>query len=139
MNNEEILAKCNRCGEEFITSRKRPTERICPKCGENNNLTLCQPSGQGIVPIKGSLDRKHIASWDGKSITILALIMAAILSPAAYGIFELLPLSPELRIVIWVVGVLVLGYIGFLQRYHVLMFIHWLDRKFTARKTYHDK
>jgi len=133
MGNDEvrISRKCEQCGAELKDSDKK-----CPKCGSDSMYAV---QAGGTLPMQGSLNRVHVASWDGKSISILALIAAAIFPPAGYGIFELLPLSPWLKIAIWVLVVAGLGFIGFWQRYRVLMLTRWLGREFKARKRWHDK
>ena len=99
-------------------------------------------TGGGKVGIKGTLTMKHIANWDTKSYTILAILIALLLSFVSlisFGIYELIPLSPWLKVTLAVIAFWALVIIAWRQRYSILMFTRWLDNKFTATKTYHDK
>lgn len=133
MGNEEvrISRKCEQCGAELKESDKK-----CPKCGSNSMYAV---QAGGILPMQGSLDREHEAHWSSKSWTILFGGILAIILFLLYLAYELLPLSSGLKITIVIIVLLVLISITYWKRYRVLMFIRWLDRKFTARKTYGDK
>ena len=99
-------------------------------------------TGGGKVGIKGTLTKKHIANWDAKSYTILAILIAlffGFVGVISFGIYELIPLSPWLKVTLAVIVFCALVIVGCWQRYRMLMFTRWLDNKFTATKTYHDK
>lgn len=131
MNGDEVWAKCQRCGAEL-----KESDKLCPKCGSSKKKFARTLSG--TVRPTGSLTREHVACWSGKSIGILALILAVLLFTVE-GACELLQLSPVLKVVVRSLVVLALLFIIFWQRYRVFMFTRWLDRKFIARKTYGDK
>jgi len=100
------------------------------------------PVGGGTVGLKSTLNTEHEARWSAKSYAILGILLALLLglvSLISYGIYELLPLSTGLKIALSVIIFCALVIIGWRQRYRVLMFIRWLDRKSVAKKTYHGK
>ncbi|OGN97216.1 MAG: hypothetical protein A2Z77_06520 [Chloroflexi bacterium RBG_13_51_36] len=125
-----ISRKCEQCGVELKESDKK-----CPNCGSNSMYAV---QAGGTLPTQGSLNREHVAPWTSKDWAILSVILAIILF-LLYLAYELLPLSSELKIAISIVIVLALAFAIYWQSYHVRMFIRWLDRKFTARKTYRDR
>ena len=98
--------------------------------------------GEGKVGIKGTLSAEHEAHWDTKSYSILAVLLALLfgfVSLVSFGIYELIPLPTGLKVALAIIVFCALIIVGCWQRYRVLMFTHWLDRKLTAKKTYHDK
>lgn len=130
MGNNEVQRKCERCGAELKESDKK-----CPKCGYNwiNAVQL-----GGTLSLAGSVNRGHVAPLTSKDWAILFGILSIVLF-FLYLAYELLPLSSELKIAVVIMVLLVLVSITYWKRYRVLMFIRWLDRKFTARKTYQGK
>ena len=124
---EEIWAKCQRCGTEL-----KQGDRECPECGFTK-----KDYRRGIqvgVGLKVTVGEEHVAGWSSKTYAILFGMLAVILF-LLYLVYEVLPLSPWLNAVIVVVLLMGLAAIGYWQRYVVLMFIRWLDSRLTARKT----
>ncbi len=94
------------------------------------------------VGIKDTLSAVHEAHWSAKSYSILAILLALLLGLVgliSYGVYELIPLSTGLKIALLFIVFFALVIAGCWQRYRVLMFTHWLDRKSTAKKTHHSK
>ena len=124
---EEIWAKCQRCGTEL-----KQGDKECPKCGFTKKHFI--RTSQVVVELKATVGKEHVARWSSKTYAILFGILAVILF-LLYLVYEVLPLAPWLNVVVVVVLLMVLVVIGYWQRYVLLMFIRWLDRKLTARKT----
>ncbi len=95
--------------------------------------------GGGKVTPKGTLKAVHKAQFDAKSWSILGILLTIICGAISYGIYELVPMSTGLKIALPVIVFCLLLIIVWWQRYRVLRFTHWVDRKFTATKTYHIK
>ena len=132
MSSGEVWAKCGQCGAEL-----KESDKVYPRCGSTKKVFA--KTLKNTVTIKGSLDIEHKAPWSSKSYAILFGILAIILSLLSVAVCELLPLSPWLKIAILFIVLLTLAFIIYWKRYPVLMFIRWLDRKFTAEKTYRGK
>lgn len=135
MGSEEDWRECKQCGTKL-----KKSDKVCPKCGSTNVKNA--HSRKAFVAIGLDIPEakaEHEAHWSSKSYTILAGILAIILSLLSVAVCELLPLAPWLKIAILFIVLLTLALIIYWQRYHVLMFTRWLDRKFTASKRYGDK
>lgn len=128
---KEIWAKCQQCGTEL-----KQGDKVCPKCGSTKKDV--ERTGHAVVGLKASAKKEHVAPWSSKSYAILFGILAIILF-LLYLAYELLPLSSGPKVTVVIIVLVVLGVISYWQRYAVLMFIRWLDRKFTARKASRNK
>lgn len=131
MGSDEIRVKCGQCGAELKESDKE-----CLECGSTKKVFIETLEQRIHLKVTGSYE--HVAPWDSKSYAILCVIVTIILF-FLYLAYQLLPLSSGLRIVVLIIVLLVLGSITYRQRYLVLMFIRWLDTRFTARKRGHIK
>jgi len=114
-------------------SELKERDEVCPKHSSTEKKTV-----GGVVKMKGTLEAKVTAHWNSKSYAILFGILAVILF-FLYLAYDLLPLSSGLKIAVISVVLLVLILVIYWKRYSVLMFTRWLDRKFTAKKTYRYK
>ena len=113
----------------------KESDKPCPKGGSTEKVSK---TVGGSMEMKGTLDAKVTLRWSSKSYTILFGILAVILSPFLYLAYDLLPLSSGLKIAVISVVSLVLILVIYWKRDSVLRFTRWVDRKFTATKTYHD-
>jgi hypothetical protein len=101
--------------------------------------TNYKAEGIALLGLKVSASATHEAHWDSKSYAILFGLLSALWAVAGYGTSELLPLCPGLKVAVLVAVFVIVGFIIWWQRYRILMTIRWLDRKFTARKTFRSK
>ena len=130
MGSGEVWAKCQQCGTEL-----KEGDKVCPKCGSTKKAftETCEVK----IGVKVGASVEHEAHWSSKSWTILGVILAVV----TLLLTVLLP-SPSFwtRIAIGMTVLVVVLVLTFNNktRYSFLMFIRWLDRKFTAKKIHRD-
>ena len=135
MVDNEVWARCGDCETELTESDKE-----CPECG--STMKAFRKTAKTTIGLRVSCSAEHEAPWSTKSYSILAILLALLLGFGgliSYGIWELLPLSAGLKVAVWFVVFLALVVIGWRERYRILMFTRWLDKKSTAKKTYRSK
>jgi len=126
-----------------MTSKKKQPKSVEIRAAKRpNGGTDYKVEIKDTVGIKGTLSAVHEAHWSAKSYAILAILLTllfGLVSLISYGIYELLALPTGLKIALSVIVFCTLVIVGWWQRYRVLMFTRWLDRKSVAKKTYHGK
>ena len=132
MGSDEICEKCPQCGTEL-----KQGDKMCPECGFTTKMHV-DKTATALLGLKATAGKEHVAPWSSKSYAILFGILAVILF-LSYLVYEVLPLPSGLKVAVVVVFLIVLAGIGYWQRYVLLMFIRWLDRKLTARKASRTK
>ena len=131
MAGDEIRAKCAECGTELTAH-----DQSCPKCRSTRKLH--DLSASDGIRFKASLEAEHRAPWDAKSYGILFGIWA-VCTPIYFGVMAVVPLSVSTKIALMVGLPIVVAVCLVWQRYRLLMVIRWLDKKFTASKTFHSE
>ncbi len=107
-----------------------------------NGGTAFKVESEVTIDLKTTASAMHEARWNAKSYAILAILLALFLglvSLISFGISKLLPLPTWLEIILTIIIFCILVIIGWWRRYHILMFIHCIDRKSIVRKKFHSK
>ena len=131
MGSDEVWAKCAECGTELTAD-----DQSCPKCGSTRKLHDLSVS-DGIV-FGSHLKGEHRAPWNPQTYTILFSLLA-FLSAAFYGTLAVCPGHWVVKLPLAVGWFLVVPSLVFWQKYTVLMFVRWLDKKLIAKKTFYSE
>ncbi len=132
----KVRCWCQHCQKELPPSHTGP----CPHCGKTGKN--CKVEMRANVGIKSTLSAVHEAHFSDRSFNILSILLTLFFGLWGLiwiGVYELIPLPTWLKNVLPVFIVFFLLFIVWWQRYRVLMFTRWLDRKAVARKTIKSK
>lgn len=121
---------CRHCGKELDPGHTGP----CPYCGKTGKD--CKESALARVGLKASASATHKPQPSSKSITILGILVAIFLAVFCPLILMLPPFSLGINAGILVGFLLVVFLVSWWRRYHIWLFVRWLEGKLGGEKTY---